>query len=328
MPHADKKIRRVVVVDDSRTSQAILEAAFERHPNFVVVGIASDATTGFELACKLAPDLLTIDLCMPYIDGSALLGMLTDHTAICKVIVSEQITKSLALTNKLQAMGASLCISKSQLADDAGAFFKKLEKACEAVEAAQGYGAPILKLSSDPARRAGYRAGKLPVHYGYPVPADEDDRLNALREHGLANAVRERQFDLVTRYTADATGFPLCALTFIDESTQWIKSSYGYDEESTPRSTAICNYTISAGALFVVQNAETDPRFCAFPSVKNDGLRTYVGYPVTSAAGIRLGALCLADTKVRLVTPTTVKRLSTMADIVGTMIDGRRPLAA
>ncbi len=328
MLNSRRKIRRVVIVDDSRTSQAILEAAFERNPNFVVVGVASDAATGLELARKLGPDLLTIDLCMPYIDGSALLGMLADYTSICKVVVSEQVTKSVALANNLQGLGAALCISKSQLAEDAGAFFKKLDKACEAVAAAQGYGASVLRLSSNPARRTGSRSGKRPVHYGYPVPSDEDARISALSELSLANAVRERQFDLVTRYTADATGFPLCALTFIDESTQWIKSSYGYDEESTPRATAICNYTIAAGELFVVQNAETDARFRDFPSVKDDGLRTYVGYPVTSEAGVRLGALCLADTKVRLVTPATIKWLSTMAEIIGTMIDGRRPLAA
>jgi DNA-binding NarL/FixJ family response regulator len=328
MIQAQTRVRRVVVVDDSRTSQAILESAFNNNPNFVVVGVASDATEGFELARKLAPDLVTIDLCMPYIDGSALLQMLANYTAICKVIVSEQITKSISVASRLQALGASLCVTKSMVANDGRAFFKKVVKACESVEAAQGYGAPVLTLSSDPGRTSGYRSNRSPAHYGYPVPVDEGARLAALRDKDLANAVRERQFDLVTRYTADATGFPMCALTFIDENTQWIKSSYGYDQESTSRDVAICNYTISAGSLFVVQNAEADQRFCGFPSVREDGLRTYVGYPVSSEDGVRLGALCLADTRVRPVTPMTIKRLTAMAEIVGTMIDGRRRLAA
>ena len=318
----------MVVVDDSRTSQAILESTFNSNSSFVVVGVASDATVGIELARKLAPDLVTIDLCMPYIDGSELLQMLANYTSICKIVVSEQITKSISVASKLEALGASLCVTKSMVANDPRAFFKKVVKACESVEAAQGYGAPVLTLSSELGRRSGCRQNKSPVHYGYPIPVDESARLVALREKSLANAVRERQFDLVTRYTADATGFPTCALTFIDESTQWIKSSYGYDEESTSRDVAICNYTIAAGSLFLVQNAETDQRFCGLPSVTDDGLRTYVGYPVVSEGGVRLGALCLADTKVRLVTPTTIKRLTAMAEIVGTMIDGRHKLAA
>jgi DNA-binding NarL/FixJ family response regulator len=328
MMQAQPKVRRVVVVDDSRISQAILESTFNDNPSFVVVGVASDATDGFELARKLAPDLITIDLCMPYIDGTALLQMLTNYTSICKIVVSEQITKSISVANKLQSVGASLCVTKSMVANDARAFFKKVVKACESVEAAQGYGAPVLTLSSDHGRRAGFRESKSPVHYGYPIPVDESARLVALREKELANAVRERQFDLVTRYTADATGFPMCALTFIDENTQWIKSSYGYDQESTSRDVAICNYTISAGSLFVIQNAEADQRFCGLASVRDDGLRTYVGYPVISEEGVRLGALCLADTKIRVVTPATIRRLTAMAEIVGTMIDGRRKLAA
>ena len=95
MMQAQAKVRRVVVVDDSRISQAILESTFNDNPSFVVVGVASDATDGFELARKLAPDLITIDLCMPYIDGTALLQMLTNYTSICKIVVSEQITKSI-----------------------------------------------------------------------------------------------------------------------------------------------------------------------------------------------------------------------------------------
>lgn len=328
MTQAPLKVRRVVVVDDSRMLQAILETAFESRPDFKVVGVASDAMTGLELVNKLSPDLLTIDLCMPYIDGSSLLQMLEPRTDICKVVVSEQITKSIAVASKLQSMGAALCLSKRELAENPKSFFKKINKACDGVEAAWAYEGSRLRLSSDPARKKGFREVKPPVHCGYPIPSDEDARLVALQEKRLANAVRERQFDLVTEYTAGATGFPMCALTFIDEDTQWIKSSYGYDEESTSRVNAICNYTISAGALFLVQNAETDPRFRSNPVVLEDGLRTYVGYPVVSDEGVRLGALCLADTKVRLVTPAIVKRLTTMAELVGTIIDGRKLLAA
>ena len=324
MNQAPLKVRRVVVVDDSRTLQAILESAFDARPDFKVVGVASDAMAGLDLVNRLSPDLLTIDLCMPYIDGSSLLQTLESRTDICKVVVSEQITKSIAVASKLQSMGAALCISKRELADDVNTFFKKIVKACEAVESAPNYKVSSLQLSSDPTRKKGFREGRPPVHCGYPIPSDEDARLLALQEKQLGNAVRERHFDLVTEYTAGATGFPMCALTFIDANTQWIKSSYGYDEDSTPRVNAICNYTIAAGALFVVQNAETDPRFRSNPVVREDGLRTYVGYPVISEHGIRLGALCLADTKVRLVTPSIVKRLTTMAEIIGTMIDGRQ----
>lgn len=329
MEAATAKVRRIVIIDDSRTSQVILEAAFQAQGSFDVVGVACDATTGYDMIRRLGPDLVTIDLCMPYIDGSALLNMLSPLRTTCKIIVSDQAATNIAMASKLEALGASLCLGKRELAHRPQAFFKKIIKSCEALEANSWENSPLLTLASDGVTRSGLRRPRSPVHFGIPIPIDEEARLAELQQRQLANAVREREFDLVTRFVAEETGFPVCLLTFIDRDTQWIKSSFGYDGTSGPRGDAFCNYTIAGGRLFVVGNAETDPRFATNPVVTGEpGFRTYAGQPIVSACGIRLGALCVLDTKVRPVAPSMVRKLASLAEIVSSMIDSRPKLAA
>jgi DNA-binding NarL/FixJ family response regulator len=326
-----RTVRRVVIVDDSRTSQAILEAAFGSRPGFQIVGIAADAASGLDLVKRLAPDLVTLDLCMPYIDGAAFLEMLSGMKGLCKIVVSEQATKNITMASKLEALGASLCLSKRELSENHSAFLKKVSHACDQVAEASRQRIANAGLRPDRPRTAGPRPMPLSssVRFGFPIPLDEKARLVALQRKRLANAVRERQFDLITRHAAEVTGFPVCLLTFIDENTQWVKSCFGYEAESGPRADAFCNHTIASGSLFVVQDARADQRFSSNPFVIGEpGFRTYAGQPIVSEEGTRLGAVCVLDTKVRLVTPLVTRQLATISDILGSMIDNRPALAA
>jgi DNA-binding NarL/FixJ family response regulator len=325
-----QKVRRVVIVDDSRTSQAILEAAFSGRREFRVIGVAANAADGEDLIRRLAPDLVTIDLCMPYIDGASMLETVRGMTTVCKVVVSDQAASNIAVAAKMQALGAALCIGKRAVADDPALFFKKVIKACErfddgAIMRENGR----LNLNSDPARKFGVRVHREPLDLGFPVPADEHLRLSILEAKQLANAVRERHFDRITQLTAEATGFPVCLLTFIDSDTQWIKSSYGYKGDLTSRADAICNHVIATGALFVVPNTTTDARFASRPFVVGSpGFRTYAGCPIVSDVGVRLGSLCILDTKVRPLTLPVTRKLAAFADIVSGIVEARPRVAA
>ena len=326
MQSAVRRARRVVIIDDSRTCQAILEAGFEQRPEFEVVGVAGDARSGLDLVKHLAPDLVTLDLCMPYIDGVGMLDLLSG-LSVCKVIVSDEAARDAEVSARLQSLGAALCLGKRELVDDTRAFFKKVGKACDRAEAA-GRRDGAAHHPAAP-RHVETPAETSPVRFGFPVPLDERARLVALERKGLANAVRERQFDLVTRHTAEATQFPVSLITFIDRDTQWIKSSFGVAINSTPRAGAFCNYTIASGTPFVVPNARRDERFAQSPLVTREpGICTYAGHPITSADGVRLGALCVVDAKPRPVTPFVARQLATIAEIVGDMIDSRPSLAA
>lgn len=60
---------RVLVVDDSETQRAILAALFNAAPGLAVVGRAASGQEALRLAATLHPDVITIDLRMPGLDG-------------------------------------------------------------------------------------------------------------------------------------------------------------------------------------------------------------------------------------------------------------------
>ena len=117
---------RVVIVDDSRTIQAMLDNAFSKRTDFRVVGFSSDAATAVDMIRRLMPDIVTIDLSMPYIDGATLLRMIADLETVCKIVVSDAPLKNLALAEGLVQAGAALCLGKTDLAADPDAFFTKV----------------------------------------------------------------------------------------------------------------------------------------------------------------------------------------------------------
>lgn len=60
---------RVVVADDSTTARRLLVSLCERDPDIRVVGEASDGAQAVELARRLRPSLLLMDVHMPVLDG-------------------------------------------------------------------------------------------------------------------------------------------------------------------------------------------------------------------------------------------------------------------
>ncbi len=60
---------RVLIVDDSPTTQALLRALLETDHSICVIGTASDGRQAVEKTLLLKPDLITMDLQMPVMDG-------------------------------------------------------------------------------------------------------------------------------------------------------------------------------------------------------------------------------------------------------------------
>lgn len=320
----DIRIKRVVIVDDSRTTQAILESVLRSCNGFEVVGVASDALSATKMIDALRPDMVTIDLCMPYIDGATLLESLAGLPAICKIVVSDHAANNMAIVARLRSAGAAACIAKREMLSDPAAFLRKLRSV------AAGFQAP-LALRSPPREAATpgeTRAYAQPSPVGFPIPADERERLDYIRRKQLANATPERQFDLLTGYLAQLTSFPVCLMTFIDKDTQWLKSAHGFARSSMPRYEAFCNHTIAQNGAFVVRNAANDPAFASHPLVIGDPhIRTYVGHPIITENGIHVGALCLIDPQVRVISDALLVNLKSMAEIAAEIIN-RRPLLA
>jgi len=147
-----------------------------------------------------------------------------------------------------------------------------------------------------------------------PLPADEKERLEALYAYELLDTVEEREFDRITDLAAQFFNAPIVLVSLVDRCRQWFKSHYGLEAEETHRDLAFCAYAILGEDVFYVEDASKDERFQGSPLV--DGpphIRTYVGAPLKTRSGFRLGTLCLIYDKVTPVSEAQKARLEQLA---------------
>ena len=79
---------RVLVVDDSATVRNILSTELARDPEIEVVGTAPDPYVARDKIVTLQPDVLTLDIEMPRMDGLTFLRKLMHHYPMPVLIVS------------------------------------------------------------------------------------------------------------------------------------------------------------------------------------------------------------------------------------------------
>lgn len=87
MTSLGRKIR-VLIVDDSALVRRLATEALRTDPNIEVVGAAADPYMAQELIDKLSPDVLTLDLEMPRMDGLTFLGILMERRPMPVVVIS------------------------------------------------------------------------------------------------------------------------------------------------------------------------------------------------------------------------------------------------
>ena len=78
---------RVLVVDDSAFARKVIREVLSDHPAIEVVGIARDGLDALEKIAELAPDVVTLDLVMPELDGLGVLRALAERPAPPRVVI-------------------------------------------------------------------------------------------------------------------------------------------------------------------------------------------------------------------------------------------------
>jgi len=79
---------RVLIVDDSAVVRRLLARELEAAPGIVVVGTAPDPYVARDMILELRPDVLTLDVEMPRMDGISFLRRLMRHYPMPVIIVS------------------------------------------------------------------------------------------------------------------------------------------------------------------------------------------------------------------------------------------------
>jgi len=106
---------KVLIVDDSAVVRQVLTTILNSKPDIEVVGTAADPFIAREKIKKLNPDVLTLDIEMPRMDGVTFLGNLMRLRPMPVVMISTLTEKGADVTLRALAYGAVDYISKPKI---------------------------------------------------------------------------------------------------------------------------------------------------------------------------------------------------------------------
>lgn len=103
---------RVLIVDDSATMRSLLRRALSRHPDIDVVGEAEHPLVAREAIKQLDPDVLTLDIEMPHMNGLEFLEKIMRLRPMPVIVVSTLTRRGASETVEALALGAFDCVQK------------------------------------------------------------------------------------------------------------------------------------------------------------------------------------------------------------------------
>ena len=112
---AAKRPIRVLIVDDSALVRSLLTDILKAAPGIEVVGVAADAHAAREKIKQLNPDVLTLDVEMPKMDGITFLRNLMRLRPMPVVMVSSLTERGADVTLDALALGAVDYLSKPRI---------------------------------------------------------------------------------------------------------------------------------------------------------------------------------------------------------------------
>jgi two-component system chemotaxis response regulator CheB len=97
---------KVLVVDDSAFMRKAISMMLESDPDIKVIGTASNGEEGVELVKKMKPDVVTLDIEMPRMDGLTALKHIMKESPTPVMMISSSTTDGASSTLEALALGA------------------------------------------------------------------------------------------------------------------------------------------------------------------------------------------------------------------------------
>lgn len=135
MSQGVKKVR-VLVVDDSALMRKLIPQMIETSPSIEVVGTAMDGTFCLKKIEELKPDVVTLDLQMPGMNGIDTLKEIMRRNPLPVIVVSSHSTDGASVTFKALGLGAFDFVTKPQdasthMEESASELIAKIKAAAE-----------------------------------------------------------------------------------------------------------------------------------------------------------------------------------------------------
>lgn len=163
----------------------------------------------------------------------------------------------------------------------------------------------------------------------YPVPANETDRVTAMRATGLLDSAPEIAYDDIGQLAAQICQCPISYVGFMDDDRLWLKTKYGLppDFNQCPREIAFCTSTVCGVEMVNAPDVTEHPWFRNLPFVTGPPhFRFYCGIPLVTPEGYVLGTLCVMDFQVRHLSHEQLESLRRLSRQLLAQLELRRRL--
>lgn len=182
---------RVLIVDDSALVRRLLEKGLSEDPRIEVVGVAADAYQARDLVVEHEPDVLTLDVEMPRMNGLDFLRAVMRHMPTPTIVISSHTRRSRQLTMEALAAGAVDVIAKPENAFG-GSFAAQMSDIRARVLAAR---------NARPAQSQAGEGTTAAAAAATPLPRDSGHRLLCI---GCSTGGVEALSRIMPRFPADA----------------------------------------------------------------------------------------------------------------------------
>lgn len=190
---------KVLIVDDSATIRALLTQALSKDPELSVVGSAPDPYVARDKIVELQPDVITLDVEMPRMDGIEFLRRLMASYPLPVIMVSALTEKGKQITLQALEAGAVDYVTKPSGSHGDRGTVEMLAELKQKIKVAAK--ANLTMLRRKLATVAPRPVTKLPI--GSSALAETTDKVIAIgASTGGTNAIR----DLIAQFPADTPG--------------------------------------------------------------------------------------------------------------------------
>jgi predicted signal transduction protein with EAL and GGDEF domain len=132
---------------------------------------------------------------------------------------------------------------------------------------------------------------KLPV-----ALEDEEQRLEELYSMRLLDDSSDERFDYYTELLVSMLNVSMAAIVLVDKDALRYKSVRGIPARDALRHSSFANHALLEDELFVVSDAQADPRFDGLPCVSAEPrVRFYAAGVIHGPSGRALGVVCVMD---------------------------------
>ncbi|MBT8262366.1 MAG: GAF domain-containing sensor histidine kinase [Bacteroidia bacterium] len=156
------------------------------------------------------------------------------------------------------------------------------------------------------------------------IPANEKERLKALRSYDILHSGKEEAYDQLTELAAHITNMPVSLISLVDKDEVWFKSAHGLNITSSSRDLSFCSHAVGQkNHMLVLEDIKNHPEFSDHPYANdsNKPIQFYAGVCLLDDEGHALGTLCVIDNKPNTISDRQIEALQVLAKQVVKLIE-------